>query len=117
MHRVVLLASLYLSAVASAQTAPPSEVSATVTISDTQDTCRVDLAGRSPQKFEIPCSEVAVTLFQLSVPAGSPVGLWVLGAITKEKSAALHKQLEDAGYVIRTTKVGFLTQPPSNGDR
>jgi hypothetical protein len=93
-----------------AQTAP-SEFSATVTITDKQDTCSMEVAGRPPRRFDVPCSEVAITLFQLSVPAGSSVFIRVFGKITKEKSAALHKQIEDAGYVIQTIKVGFLTEP------
>ena len=91
---------------------PASDVSATVTIFHKQDTCAIELAGRSPSKFDVSCSEVALTLFQLSVPKGSAVFIRVLGAITKDKSAALHKQIEDAGYVIQTIKVGFLTEPP-----
>jgi hypothetical protein len=55
--------------------------------------------------------EVALTLFQLSVPKGSAVFIRVFAVITKEQSAALHKQIADAGYVIQTIKVGFLTEP------
>jgi hypothetical protein len=111
-YRVGAITSLCLSAVVSDHVALASEVSATVTISDKQDTCALQVAGRSPPKFDVPCSEVALTLFQLSVPKGSAVLLRVFGTITKEKSAALHKQIEDAGYVIQTIKVGFLTEPP-----
>lgn len=116
MYRVGAITSLCLSAAVPDHVALASELSATVTISDTQDTCVLEVAGRSPSKFDVPCMEVALTLFQLSVPRGSAVLLQVFGAITQEKSAALHKQLKDAGYVIQTIKVGFLTEPPY-GDR
>jgi 6,7-dimethyl-8-ribityllumazine synthase len=88
-----------------------SDVSAIVTISDKPDTCAIEVAGGSPPKFDVPCSEVGMTLFQLSVAKGSAVFLRILGPLTKEQSAALRKQLEDAGYVLATMKVGFLTEP------
>jgi hypothetical protein len=116
MHRIAMIASLSLSAAVPNLAAVASDISASVTISDKQDICSVELTGRSPPKFDVPCSEVALTLFQLSVPKGSAVLIRVIGAITKEKSASLHKQIEDAGYVIQTIEVGFLTEP-KNADR
>lgn len=112
MHRVATIACLCLSAVVSGQVAIASDVSATVTILwDKPDTCAIEVAGGSPPRFEVPCSEAAMTLFQLGVPKGSAVFLRVLAAITKEQSAALRKQIESAGYVLAPVKVGFLTEP------
>lgn len=81
-----------------------TEVSATVSIFSKPDTCSMHVAGRAPPRFDVPCSEVAMTLAQLGVPRGSAVFLQILAAITKEQSAALHKQIEDAGYVIAKVK-------------
>jgi hypothetical protein len=112
MYRVATLACLCLSAGAPVQVAIASDVSATVTILwNKPDTCAIEVAGGSPPKFEVPCSEVGMTLFQLGVPKGSAVFLRVLAAMTKERSTSLDKQIENAGYVIAKVKVGFLTEP------
>jgi len=112
MYRVATLVCLCLSAGAVGQVAIASDVSATVTILwNKPDTCAIEVTGGSPPKFEVPCAEVAMTLFQLGVPKGSAVFLRVLAALTKEQSAALDKQIEDAGYVLGKVKVGFLTEP------
>jgi hypothetical protein len=111
-YRVTTIATLWLLAAVSGRVAIASDLSATVTIFDKPDICAIEVTGGSPPKFEVPCSEVAITLFQLNIPKGSAVFLRVLGAITKEQSAALDKQIEDAGYVLAKIKVGFLTEPP-----
>jgi|SRR5579864_8477539 len=112
MHRVATFTCLCLSAVTSVQVAIASDVSATITVLwNKPDTCAIEVAGGSPPKFEVPCPEAAMTLFQLGVPKGSAVFLRIFAALTKEQSAALHKQIEDGGYVLATVKVGFLTEP------
>jgi len=118
MYRIATTAFLCLVAPVSAQVVSAPDVRATVTIFQGKpDTCAMNVAGQAPPRFDVPCSEVAMTLAELGVPKGSAVFIQVLAAITKEQSATLHKQLEDAGYVIAKVKVKFLTEAPSSADR
>jgi len=118
MYRVATIAFLCLIDPVSAQGVNAPDVRATVTIFESKrGSCAMNVAGQAPPRFDVPCSEVAMTLAQLGVPKGSAVLIPVLAAITKEQSAALHKQIEDAGYVIAKVKVRFLTEPPGSADR
>lgn len=112
MYRAVTVVFLLGLPLASAQVPSSApNVSATITVFGLAAACMLEIAEHTPSTLDVPCSEVAVTLSELGVPRGSTVTLHIFAAISREQISTLNKEIEDHGYVVGPSKVGFLIQP------